>query len=138
MKLSQVLPKSISFNLRLLGDNLTLRPVTLEDEIWIADTFGESGIEEIFETVNFVEISRLVYRLLDDDSKPKLKKQDVTYYNEEGEETIVSVGGVQLLYRLISGLDEKEAIIGALLKNLGFTDKMLDELGDSSSKKKAQ
>ncbi|MCB0421144.1 MAG: hypothetical protein KDD61_09110 [Bdellovibrionales bacterium] len=141
MKLSDLLPQSTSFHLSQLDEDLTLRPITLADEIWLNETFGETGVSEMFSTLNFIEISRVVYRLLDDDSKAKLKKKKVTIYNEDGEESEHEIGGLKLLQLSISGIAEKEAIVGGLLKCLGFTEKMIDDLVDDDqeeSKKKDQ
>lgn len=138
MKLSEILPSKTNFKVAALDDELNLSPITLADEIWMSEVYGENGIKEIFERVNFAEICRVVYRLLDNESKSKLKKQKVIIYNEEGEESEVEIGGVKLLYALISGWDEKNHIMGALLKCLGFTEQMVDDLAESSGKKKDQ
>jgi len=138
MNLNEILPKSKSFKLAMLNDTLKVKPVTLSDEIWLVETFGVDGVQKIFEQVKFSEISKIVWRLLDNKSKAKLKKQVVVVYNDEGEETEHKLGGVELLNSLISGWGEKEEIIAALLASLGFTDNMLDEIAESSGKKKVQ
>ena len=134
MKLQNLVPKSTSFKLRLLNDRLTMKPITLGDEIWLNESIGQEGIKVAFETVNFNQISRIVYRLLDNESKAKLKKQKVTFYNDEGEENTVELGGVKLLQSLISGWSEKEEILEALLKNLGFSDGMVGDISDNKKK----
>lgn len=141
MKLSELLPQGTSFHLSQLGEDLTLRPITLADEIWLNETFGETGVSEMFSTLNFIEISRVVYRLLDNESKAKLKKKKIVLFNEDGDESEHEIGGLKLLQLSISGIAEKEAIVGGLLKCLGFTDKMIDDLVDDEQdddKKKDQ
>jgi len=118
MDLPDLLPKPSRFHLRLVNRWFTTRPITLEDEIWISDTFGDD-IKDIFETVNMKEISRIAFNQLEIEDKKFFKKQEVEFVSEEGEETHKTIGGVELFNSLVSGIEEKNGIIQALLDTIG-------------------
>jgi len=136
MVLQDLIPKSCSFKLKTLDERLTLNPITLADEIWLSEKYGVDCLTKIFTDVNFVEIVNIVYRLLSVDSKSKLQKQRVEFYDEEGNKSYHELGGVKLLYSMISGNKEKEEVMVSLLETIGFSKQITEEI--ESNKKKVQ
>lgn len=132
MELSQLTPTASTVYLRLLGQEITLNPVTLSDEIWLEETFKD-GIVEIFEKVNMVDICRIVFRLMCDEDKLLFKVVEKHSIDEEGLEITTKIGGAKLLNSYISGWDDKSNIIGALVDTIGASRPAPDD-----SKKKEQ
>ena len=121
MDLSKIRPQESTFKLRHVEDRvITMRPITLDDEIWLDQTYGDK-LGEIFENINVKEISRIVFRLMKNEDKLFFKKRVVKLVNEEGEEGEIEMGGLVLLQSLISGWEEKISILNALLKNIGLS-----------------
>ena len=141
MELEKLVPKESKFRLNLAdGKEFTMRPITLQDEIWLRETYGER-IQQIFEEMDVQEISRIVSRLLIVEDKRFFKKQDVTIVNEEGEELTIELGGVKLLQSLVSGWSDKTTLLKALLENIGFSRPDIEEIeneDDNNTEKKSQ
>lgn len=113
INVEDLIPEAGEFTLKRTGKSYRVRPVNLQDEIWMIKTFGgESAVEEIFTKVKFWEIGRIVYHQLED--KSGFKPVDVTIENENGESFQSKMGGVELLLSLVEGAKEKEAIYSAL------------------------
>lgn len=102
-----------------------MRPLNLEDELWLKTEFGEE-LQKVFSEVRIKEICRIAYRLLE--NKEAFSKQKVTVVNEEGETAEVEIGGVKLFYSLVSGMDEKLEIVKALLATIGISRPMQDKM----------
>lgn len=121
MNLVDMKPKQSKLKLKALKQELILNPITLADEAWLDEQYGAKVLSEIFTNVNIKEISRIVYRLLDADSKKLFKKQVVELVNEDGESEDIELGGVQLLMTMVIGWEEKLAMVNALLDNIGMS-----------------
>lgn len=135
IKLEDLVPEGSEFTLKSTGLTYKLRAFTMQDEIWIAKTFGE-GIKDIFEKARMQEICRIVYHQLE--NKEDFCKREVKIINEEGEEVTGQVGGVDLLISLISGMDEKLNIINALLATIGISRGVMEKLQEDTEKKNQQ
>jgi len=133
MNLFEMKPKESRLKLKALKKELVLNPITLSDEAWLDDAYGAEKVTEIFEQVNIKEISRIVYRLLNNESKSLFKKQMVTFIDENGDSAELELGGVELLRTMISGWEEKLALLNALLENIGAS---RPEITDTNVKKK--
>jgi len=120
MELSELVPRDSKFFLRKADREFTIRPFELRDEIWLQEKYGDA-IQDVFEKINMVEISRIAFRQLTIEDKQFFKKQEVKIVNEEGDEITEILGGLDLFRSLISGWGEKTAIIEALGKSLGMS-----------------
>lgn len=136
MQLSYVKPKESSFSLREAGRSFRIRPITLNDEIWLSEVYG-SRIQKVFEEGDLREISRIVFRLMIDEDKKFFSKVTKTIVDEYGEESEFSLGGVARLQSMISGMEEKAAILQALLDVIGVSRPELSEEELEANKKKA-
>lgn len=136
MNLKDLKPKESRFKLKAAKREFTLNPITLADEVWLDEEFGQEKIEQIFTEINIKEISRIVFRLIKPEDKVFFKSRPVKFITEDGEELEQDLGGVELLRTMISGNDEKIGIINALLENIGLSRPDIDK--DEKPKKKAK
>lgn len=134
IKLEDLVPEGSEFTLKSTGLTYKLRAFTMQDEIWLAKTFGE-GIKEIFEKAKMQEICKIVFHQLE--NKEDFCKREVKIINEDGEEVKGTIGGVDLLISLISGMDEKLNIINALLATIGISRGVMEKIQEDTEKKKS-
>lgn len=127
-------PKESSFELKAIDKELRLNPVTLRDEAWLSENYSPEEIYQIFTDVNMLEISRIVFRLLNNDDKMFFKSREVTFITENGDELTEVIGGVTLLRELISGPQEKLAILNALNDTFGVSRPVADKPEPSKKK----
>lgn len=139
MDLTKLIPKETSFKLRQVEDQVFhMRPINLQDEIWLAETYPGDEIEKIFTQMDIKEISRVVFRLLKPEDKKFFAKREVEIIDEDGESETVEIGGVVLLQSLISGWEEKGMILETLLENIGLSRPQIASIkGEKKSTKKA-
>lgn len=102
-----------------------LRPITLEDELWLQTEYG-GNIQKIFDECRFSDIFRIAFRLLED--KEDFVKRTVEIVNEEGDRGVVEIGGYKLLLAMASGLGDKERVMRALLTTIGISRPIQDTL----------
>lgn len=121
MKLEDIIPQPATFTLKQTGKTYTLRPISLDDEIWLHREFG-ADIQNIFAQGRMKEISRIVFHQLVDEDKEDFLQKKVTYVNEEGVKiSEMKKGGSDLLNAVIIGQSEKLEVIKALVKTLGVS-----------------
>ena len=135
MNLADMKPKESKLKISTIKQELTLRPITLADEAWLDSEYGADEIQKIFTDVKIVEISRIVFRLLEIESKKLFKKQKVDFVTEDGDVKEVELGGVELLKRACVGWDDKMALIQALIDNLNIS---RPEQKETSKKKRSR
>lgn len=127
MDLKQVIPQNSSFTLQSTGKTYSLRKVTLEDEGWMQENFGDKT-QEIFEKMDMQQLSRLVFRLLSDEDRTEFAKRKVKFIDEEGNYIEREVGGVALFKGVLSGMNDKIEVVRALLETIGISRPMQDKL----------
>lgn len=137
MDLVNIVPKESSFKLKIKNDkgeeydkSFHMRSINLNDEIWLQKEYG-TAIGKVFEEVNTKEISRIVFRLMEDEDKLFFAKRDIITVDEDGNKQELTIGGLKLLRYMISGWEEKIAVLNALLENIGLS--RPDEKDDSES-----
>jgi hypothetical protein len=134
LNLEDLVREPSEFTLSKTGKTYRLNPCSLADESWMQRTFGKD-IEKIFKEMRMLELSRLVYRLMDDESKESLAQQEVTVYDEEGVKTKQMMGGATLFQHCVVNTKEKMAIVEALLVTIGFSRPVQKELMEGLEKK---
>lgn len=133
--LEELVPQASQFTLKKLpGVTFHLRPVSVDDELWLQREFG-ARLQMIFERVSIREICRIVFHQLEEESKEHLAKRSVTIMNEEGEKVTQAVGGADLLRCLISGMPEKMEVVRALTETIGISRPVMDKLIADAEKK---
>lgn len=130
-----IVPKEASFYLARLDKTLTMRPFNLDDEQWLAETFGEK-LSEILQLKNMPEVCRIVFHQLNPEDQQLFKKQTVKFVNELGDSLEKELGGVELLVTCISGMPEKFAVYEALTQAIGISREIMDEITKDELKKK--
>ena len=133
LKLEDLIPQTAEIKLRNLPDvPLKLRPISMADEIWLKQKYGDK-IESIFNELKMREICEMVYHQIED--KNLFVKRDIKIVNEDGDEQVIKLGGVELLLMLISGTQEKIEMVQALLQTIGISRPMLEKLASDEEKK---
>lgn len=134
MKLEKIKRKGVKLNLSKVKKPLIINEITLNDEVWLSEEYGEDALRTVFETMNIKELARILFRLMDNDSKKLFKAQEFESVDENGEETIEKIGGVELLTLLCIGNDDKLALISCFVDVLALSRPEVAE----AIKKKAQ
>lgn len=137
IKLEDLIPQGSSFNLKATGKAYRLRPLNLDDEAWLAKTFG-ADLQAIMSEVRHVEIARIAFRQMEPEDQADFAAREVKLMNEEGETEVVRLGGYRLLLALIQGTAEKIAIYRALLETIGISRPMQDRLMGEEAQKKSE
>lgn len=123
IKLEDLKPEMGEFTLKFNNKNYSLRPASLEDEVWMDKTFGDSMVE-IFQKMKMEPICRIVYRLMSPEDQLDFGPKTVRIVNEDTGEEISSerIGGYkQLMRMMIGGAPEKLAMLTALTRTLGLS-----------------
>lgn len=130
MELLQLKPKASKFKLNNISDDVEfiLRPITLSDEVWLKENFED--VSKVFENLDMLSISKIVFHQLAPESRNFFKARDIVLIDDEGIEQHTKLGGVKLLQEMITGYDNKIAVIMALLECVGFSRPEIDEKTD--------
>lgn len=109
LKLEDLVPEEATFELSTKpGLTFTVRPYSLFDDVWLKREFGENAkIETILGENNHVIFAKIVYHLLKDTA------------------TVPTLD--DFLKAIVSGKD-RDNFIKALLKTIGFSQPILDDL----------
>jgi hypothetical protein len=142
MELRDVIPTTGEFTLRKTGKTYRLRPFNLEDEAWLQETFKPEELHRILEEGIATEIAKIAFHQMEIEDQRSFRLQDVTVVDGDGVEHVRTLGGYALFFRFISGLDEKVAIYTALLRTIGVSRPLVEDLerevGISGEKKRTQ
>lgn len=137
--LEDLIPMTGEFSLEATGAIVhQLRPITLQDQVWIKDKFGDAqALQKILEGTKLKELCQLIYHQLLD--KSHFRASVVKEINDEGDEVERKITGPEALASCVSTKKEQLAIYKALLKTIGVSEPMLEEvLGGGESAKKKQ
>ncbi len=132
MKIEEIIPKRTLLKLSGTKTVLHLRPVNLEDELWMHETFGKD-IQKVFAEIRTRDIARIAYRLIEE--KSQFKASTVKIMNEQGDEISERRGGVDLLFCMMLGINDKLAVYRALLEAIGISRPQFDKLAAEEQKK---
>lgn len=135
LELEDLIPRESSFTLSATEKTYTLRPLSLDDEVWLKRKFG-SDIERIFKQQDMEAICRIIYHQLDEESKAEFGERTVTFVNEEGQKASEKRGGVVLLQCMIRGTEEKKAVIKSLLDVIGVSRPTIEKVFTEEKKSK--
>jgi len=133
IKLDDLIPEKATVFLKTVNKGFILRPISLDDQMWIKRKWNDDELKKLLETVDMGELSKLVYRLIED--KTEFKAQDITEIDEEGEEKKTRVSGPELLRKSIFGDAEKIVVYKALMQTIGISAPMFDEMAGDEIKK---
>lgn len=130
-----IVPRAkISFK-KIAPVELTLNFMSLEDESWMTEQFGDSQhiTNKLTKELDVDMLLRIFWRLLDDESKEKIIKMPVNIWTDDDEEPkkIAVKEPIKKLKCLVSGVDEMLAIYTALGETKA---KSLPDVKDSEKK----
>lgn len=136
--LADLIPQSSKFSLQETGKEYHLRPINLQDEVWLAETFG-ARLQKIIAEVHFASFVRIAYHQMQEADKASLMKKSVTIINEEGDQETSQIGGYKLLLLLIQGgLKEKQEIVQAVFDTFGMSKPFIEDIEKKSLAMEAQ
>lgn len=134
LRLEDIRPQPAEFYLKKTDRSYELRPIGLEDEKWLRETFG-SRLQSILEGSDVLEMGRIIWRLMKEEDRREFPAYTVEETDELGELQVIRKGGVQSLIQSIVGPSEKIAIHRALLQTIGISKPILDRLTEEELKK---
>ena len=121
MNLTELKPRPSKLKLAKHNKEFILNPITLADEVWLDEEFGMVRIAEIFQNLEIAPIARIVYRVIRTEDKQIFKKRKVSFVTEDGDSLTEEMGGLELFLNMITGMEDKLAMINALSDNLGLS-----------------
>lgn len=119
--------KPMDVAIEIDGKEMVLRKITLDDENWIRETFGEKDVFN--EHMTTTQMCRIAFHQLRDEDKKHFAPIDCDIFNEDTGETFTGkIGGWKLMLKKISGVNEKVGIMRALIQNAGISRPMLEKM----------
>lgn len=134
IELEDLIPATGEFTLQATQDQIhKLRPITLQDQVWINDKFGDgNALQKILEGTKLKELCQLIYHQLVD--KTPFTAKNVEEINDEGDSVRRKVTGPELLAQAIVSKTEQINVYKALLKTIGVSEPMIEEALGSKKK----
>ena len=134
VRLEDICPQRAEFFLKSKEKTYALRPVTLDDYVWLQSKFGTTDITEL-ENINVGIVCQAIYKQLEQESRKDFLATTVKEINDDGEEVEEHLKGWQVLSKNIKP-DEIENIMTAYVKCLGVSKPIIDKLEEDNVKKK--
>jgi hypothetical protein len=129
IKLSEMIPDRPEFELSNYSGVIKLRVPNMMDHAWLQDRYPDS---ETFKKVldpnkpNWKEIARIVYQLMDMDSKRFFAAQDVEDIGEDGPITVRRSGPDMVLLSIQTTV-EAVKMMGALTRAIALSNPIIEE-----------
>lgn len=125
LKLEEMAPEAVGIVIYDLDGvtqiPLTLRPFSIDDQVWLKNNYTPEELQLAFNAVNMHEITKITYHQLDDESKRKLLAVETTEINDEGDEVSVRYTGPQRFRKGVVGVGHMALIMQALMKSIGIS-----------------
>lgn len=109
MKLNEVIQTKTELKLEKLDRNLVFNNITLADQAWLMENYGEEGLKKVFTDHKVEEILKIATRFLDDASKDLLCKVKVAERDEFGE--FIEVKKLTLAQKLFHVCSQAELVM---------------------------
>lgn len=120
MNLDDLIPETGTFRLDKFPDvEFQVQKISLDDEAWLSRTWKPDEFKALWEKGELMEICRIAFHQMPVEQKQLFKMQQVTGVDEEGNEQKMQLGGVNLFRMCIHGLNEKAAVMKAVLMSIG-------------------
>lgn len=124
MELEDIIPEKPTFTLSKSGKTYELRPVNLEDQVWLKNKYGSKEVfEEVLRTQQWEKALLMVYRLLVD------KTDFIAVHAEEPDDDgiiqKVIISGPILLMRAMTGPEEGAMVMGALARSIMISNPLI-------------
>lgn len=133
-QLEDLIPEQAEFSIKSTGKTYKLRPINLDDQVWIQKKFGE-GLENVFKTGDLNKITAFTYHLLDQKGREDFVATKENVIDDDGNKAQVTVTGPEKLRQAMSLTHDLKGLVQALLKTMGISSPMLDNIQVSAEKK---
>ncbi len=130
LTLEDIIPQLATFKLRALDTEMELRPINVDDELWLRREWPGDQLHRVLGRIEPEAVCRIVFHQLTPESKALLVVQKITIMNEQGESVQGTIGGVALLKTLISGNDELLLVYHALMTTVGISREVIAKITD--------
>lgn len=128
ISLSDILPTKPEFRVEKTNKSYLLRLPNMLDQVWIKEKFG--GAERVAQVIHgqdWLEISRIVYRLMDDTARADFPAVDARIINDEGESMHRRLTGPEHLLSSLGGLEETVRMLSALTQAIILSNPIIGE-----------
>lgn len=130
-------PEQGSFFLSKMGREIRIMPVSNGDFEWMRVTFGQD-LEKVFREMRAFDLCRIIVRIMHPEDQKLFEAQDRVVLDEgTGEKRTMRLGGAKLLQELVSGPKEVLGIYEALVKTIGVSKALIDQV-EAEEKKRAE
>lgn len=134
ISLDDIIPEDSSITLD--GKEYKLRAINLADRAWMNRKFGPDHIKEVFEKLLMEEICTILFHQLED--KSDFEAHKVETYDDDGVKTTVLQTGPQTLMSKITSIKHQIEVIQTLMKLIGFSEPILDDLEQKQVEEEAK
>lgn len=136
--LNKLFPKESFLKLNRLEHQLKINTITLSDEAWLSHEFGDrEQLAEVFYSGDIRSIIRIIYRLMDEESKKLVSNIQLTTTDEDGNQANVKSNIDKMLY--LASADDLPQMIKCLIDSRGASmppELIDDEQAPKDAKKK--
>jgi hypothetical protein len=128
ISLQDILPTKPEFSIEKTKKTYTLRLPNMLDQVWIKEKFGgPERVAQVIQGQDWLEISRIVYRLMDDAARGDFPAVDAKIINDDGESMQRRLTGPEHLLSCLSGLEETVRMLGALTQAIILSNPLIGE-----------
>ena len=133
IKLEDLLPSMAEFKMN--GKVYNLRPINLDDQVWMGDKYGPERLEEILSTLPLKEVCEIIFHQLPLEQKKDFPYEEIEDLDDEGKPCTKEMTGPAKVRQSISGIAHQMELIRALLKTIGISQPVLEKLEAEEIKK---
>lgn len=136
LSIEDIIPEPAEIKVK--GKTYALRPVNLEDQVWIGKKFGHDTLQDLFgKGLPFDVVAQLVYRQMEMDGKRDFLAEEIEEIDDDGNVVTKPYKGWEKLMISIPG-NESPAILEAYLKTVGISLPRLNEKVEAEKKNEKQ
>lgn len=135
MEIKEILPGKINLKIERIDAPLALNLLTVEDNIWLDDTFPDGGLDKILREVKVKDLIKVVLRMIDLPTKRLLGRMDIVDVDEKGHE--IKLENLTLNEKLCKLINEGEvtAIIDAIIESKKRSNEIVTKFNEKYKKK---
>lgn len=129
--------KRSKFKIESTNKEYNLRPLNLEDELWIDEIFNGKTVADLVQEANITAITKIVYRLIE--NREDFVERQVTIVDENGVSKDMKLGGLKLMRIMMQGgVQEQVEMFRSLLETVGFSRPMQEKAEKAEKKRTLQ
>ena len=137
VRLEDLIPARATFTLKSRpGIEYALRPMDLNDQVWIKKTFGnQDALQVALQGMDVEAVTRMVYHQLEQSSRKDFVATTESQVDDDGNEVTRTITGPEKLRAELSWPQEFMGLVTVLLKTIGLSQPILDKLQIEAVKK---